>query len=170
MKRNTDLVTFGGKPVTLKGKIVKVGQTAKNFYGLSTDLQPVSLSDHKGKVRIISSVPSVDTGVCAQQTRRFNEEAARMENVQIITISNDLPFALGRFCAAEGIDKVITVSDQSDNDFGLKYGLLIEEYGLLARAVIVIDKEGIVRYVDLVGEIGEHPDYDKALEAVKSLL
>ena len=170
MKRNTDIVTFGGNPVTLKGKLVKPGQNAKNFMAVKSDLSPFNLSDFKGKVRIISSVPSVDTDVCAAQTRRFNEAAAALNDVHIFTISCDLPFALKRFCAAEGIDKLVTLSDHKDRDFGIKYGLLIEEFALLARAVIVIDKDDVVQYVDIVGEIAEHPDYDKALEAVKKLL
>ncbi len=170
MKRNTDIVTFGGNPVTLKGKLVKPGQNAKNFVAFKSDLSPFYFYDFQGKVRIISSVPSVDTDVCAAQTRRFNEAAAALNDVQIFTISCDLPFALKRFCAAEGIDKLVTLSDHKDRDFGIKYGLLIEEFALLARAVIVIDKDDVVQYVDVVGEIAEHPDYDKALEEVKKLL
>lgn len=170
MKRNTDIVTFGGNPVTLKGKLAKPGQNAKNFIAVKSDLSPFNFSDYQGKVRIISSVPSVDTEVCAMQTRRFNEAASALEDVQVFTISCDLPFALKRFCATEGIDNLITLSDHKGRDFGIKYGLLIEEFALLARAVIVIDKDDVVHYVDIVSEIAEHPDYDKALEAVKSLL
>lgn len=170
MKRNSNLVTFGGNPLTLMGRLIKKGHMAKNFTAVNADLQPFNLSDHMGKVRIISSVPSVDTGVCAQQTRRFNEEAAALPGVQVITISNDLPFALKRFCAAEGIDNLITVSDQKDRDFGIKYGLFIQELGLLARAIIVIDKDDEVRYFELVNEVAEHPDYDKAIEATRELL
>ncbi len=169
MKRNSDLVTFGGNPVTLMGKQIKEGHPAKNFIAMTNELKPFSLSEHQGKVRIISSVPSVDTDVCAQQTRRFNMEASSLEDVRIITISCDLPFALKRFCAAEGIDNLVTVSDSKDKDFGVKYGLLIEEFGILARAVIIIDKEDTVRYVEIVNEAGEHPDYDKALEAARKL-
>ena len=170
MKRNSDLVTFGGKPVTLMGRLVKPGQTAKNFFAVKENLQPFNLSEHSDQVRIISVVPSVDTDICAQQTRRFNEEASAMNDVQVITISCDLPFALKRFCAAEGIDNIITVSDHKDKDFGVKYGLLIEELGLLARAIVVIDKQDVVQYVEVVPEIAEHPDYDKALKAAKELM
>lgn len=170
MKRNNDLVTFGGNPVTLMGRMVNPGQTAKNFMAVNADLTPFNLSDHQGKLRIISTVPSVDTSVCAQQTRRFNEEAAKLNNVQVITISNDLPFALKRFCAAEGIENLVTVSDHKDRDFGIKYGLYIEELGLLARSIIVIDKDDEVKYFELVREIAEEPNYDKVLETVKSLL
>jgi thiol peroxidase len=170
MKRNTNVVTFGGNPVTLMGKMVKTGANAKNFMGLDAGLKPVQLSDFQGKVRIISSVPSVDTSVCADQTRRFNKEAAQLEGAQIITISCDLPFALGRFCAAEGIDNIVTISDHKETDFGVKYGFLIEEFRLLARGIVIVDQEDIVRYVEVVPEIGEHPDYDKALEEAKKLL
>lgn len=170
MKRTSNLVTFGGKPVTLMGKMVKTGSNAKNFIALGADLKPVSLSNFKGKVRIISSVPSVDTGVCAAQTRRFNQEAANLGDVQIVSISCDLPTALKRFCAAEGIDKVVTVSDHRDTDFGIKYGFLIEELRQLARGVIVIDRDDTVRYVEVVKEIGNEPDYDKALEVVRELI
>ncbi len=169
MKRNSDLVTFGGNPVTLMGKLIQEDLPAKNFVALTNDLKPFNLSDYQGKVRIISSVPSVDTDVCAQQTRRFNLEASKLENVQIITISCDLPFALKRFCAAEGIDNLVTVSDQKDKDYGIKYGLLVEELGILARAIVVIDKDDRVRYVEVVKEVAEHPDYDKAIAAAKKL-
>ncbi len=170
MKRNSDLVTFGGKPVTLMGRLVKPGQTAKNFFAVKENLQPFSLSENSNQVRIISVVPSVDTDICAQQTRRFNEEAAALKDIQVITISCDLPFALKRFCAAEGIDSIVTVSDHKDKDFGVKYGLLIEELGLLARAIVVVDKQDVVQYVEVVPEIAEHPDYEKALETAKALI
>ncbi len=170
MKRNTDLVTLGGNPVTLRGRLPKEGLMAKNFMALGTDLKPFSLSNFQGQVRILSSLPSVDTDVCAQQTRRFNLEASKMKNVQVITISNDLPFALKRFCSAEGIGNVLMVSDQKDRDFGVKYGLFIEEFGLLARAIIVIDQNDVIRYVEVVREISNQPDYEKALEVVNQLL
>lgn len=170
MNKNTGIITFMGNPFTLLGDMVKVGDKAQDFTVLANDLHPVKLSDYDGKIRIISSVPSVDTGVCAAQTRRFNVEAAKLGEVAILTISNDLPFALGRFCAAEGIDKVITLSDHKDTDFGLKYGFLIEELRLLTRGIVVIDKEGVVRYVEYVKEVTTHPDYDKALEAAAKLV
>ena len=116
---------------------------------------------------MISVVPSVDTGVCELQTIRFNEEANKIENVVILTISCDLPFALGKFCAAKGIDKAITVSDHRELDFGLKYGFVVEELRLLTRGIVVVDKEGIVKYVEYVPEVAEHPNYEKALEAIK---
>ncbi|HNQ59200.1 MAG TPA: thiol peroxidase [Bacteroidales bacterium] len=170
MKKNKGITTFMGKPVTLLGDMVQPGEIAPNFTALAADSKPVNLSDFKGKVIIISSVPSVDTGVCAAQTRRFNTEAASLGEVVILTISCDLPFALGRFCAAEGIDKVITLSDHKDTDFGLKYGFLIEELRLLNRGIVVIDREGIIRYIEYVKENTHHPDYDAAIAAARKLI
>ena len=170
MKRNEGIITFGGNPLTLNGEMIKVGDKAPEFTVIASDLTPHSLSEYQGKVRIISVVPSVDTGVCAAQTRRFNVEAAKLGDVVILTISNDLPFALGRFCAAEGIDKVITLSDHRASDFGLKYGFLIEELRLLARGIVVIDKEGIVQYVEFVKEATNHPDYDAAIAGATKLV
>ncbi len=170
MKRNSNIVTFGGNPVTLLGKMVKSGNHAKNFIATTPDFKPFRLSDHQGKVRIISSAASVDTDVCAEQTRRFNLEASKLEGIQVIHITCDLPFALKRFCAAEGIDKIITVSDHKDTDFGVKYGFLIEEYRLLTRVIVVIDQFDMVRYVEFVKEVSEHPDYDKALAAASELV
>lgn len=170
MKRTSNLVTFDGNPVTLMGKMVKTGSNAKNFIAVGADLNPVSLSRYQGKVRIISSILSVDMEICAAQTRRFNKEAANLDDVQIITISCDLPFALKRFCSAEGIDKVSTVSDYKDADFGIKYGFLIEELRLLARGVIVIDRDDTVRYIEIVKETRNEPDYAKVLEVVRELI
>lgn len=169
MKRNSNVVTFGGMPVTLMGKIAKIGQTAKNFTTVGTDLKNVNLSDYSNKIKIISSVPSIDTEVCAMQTRRFNEEATKFYDAVVLTVSCDLPFALKRFCAAEGIDKVITVSDHKSTDFGLKYGFLIEEFRLLARGIVIIDRKDIIQYIELVKDVTLHPDYNKALEMVRNL-
>lgn len=170
MKRNTHLVTFGGMPVTLVGKLIKPGMAAKNFTAVKGDMKTVRLSDFPGKVRIISSAASIDTDVCAEQARRFNVEASKLEGVQVIAISCDLPFALRRFCAAEGIDNIVTVSDHRETEFGIKYGFLMEELRLLARGIVVIDKADTVQYVEIVKEVGEHPDYDKALAAARKLL
>ena len=170
MKRNSNLVTLGGKPVTLVGKLIKAGMAAKNFSAVASDMTTVKLSDYAGQVKIISSAPSIDTDVCAAQTRRFNLEASKLDRVQVIAISCDLPFALKRFCAAEGIDKIVTVSDHRETDFGIKYGFLIEEFRLLARGIVVIDQYDTVRYVEVVKEVGDHPDYDKALKVVQELL
>ncbi len=170
MTRNSGVTTFMGNPLTLLGNMVKAGDKAYDFTAIGEGLKPVKLSDYDGKVRIISLVPSVDTGVCAAQTRKFNVEAANLGDVVILTISCDLPFALGRFCAAEGIDKVITLSDHKDTDFGLNYGFLIEELRLLNRGIVVVDKQGTVAYVEYVKENTEHPDYDKAIAEAKKLL
>lgn len=169
MEKRTGVITFAGGPVTLLGKEVKVGDVAPDFVALKNDLSPLKLSDLKGKTVIISVVPSVDTGVCELQTIRFNEEANKLDNVVILTISCDLPFALGKFCAAKGIDKAITVSDHRELDFGLKYGFVVEELRLLTRGIVVVDKDGVVKHVEYVPEITTHPDYDKALEVAKSL-
>ncbi|OLO40243.1 lipid hydroperoxide peroxidase [Alkalihalophilus pseudofirmus] len=161
-------VTFKGNPVTLLGNEVKVGETAPEFTVLANDLSPVTLADSKGKVRLISVVPSVDTGVCDQQTRRFNEEAAGLGDVQVLTVSVDLPFAQKRWCAAAGIENLQTVSDHRDLSFGKAYGVAIEELRLLARAVFVIDANDKVSYVEYVSEATNHPNYEAAIEAVKA--
>lgn len=170
MEKRTGVVTFKGNPITLLGPEVKVGAKAPDFTVLSTSLEPVKLSDFSGQVRIISVVPSVDTPVCSLQTRHFNQDAAQLEGVLILSVSVDLPFALAKYCAAEGIESVKTLSDHKELDFGLKYGFVIEELRLLARGTVVVDKEGIVRYVEYVKEITEQPDYEKALAAAKSCL
>lgn len=137
---------------------------------LANDLSTVTLADSKGKVRLISVVPSIDTGVCAQQTRKFNEEAAGLsEDVSILTISVDLPFAQARWCGAEGIDAVQVVSDHRDLSFGEAYGVVIQELRLLARSIFVIDQNDKVAYVEYVSEVTDHPDYEQAIEAVKKL-
>lgn len=163
-------VTFHNDPVTLLGTQVTVGDTAPEFSVLANDLSEVKLSDSKGKVRLISVVPSIDTGVCSAQTRKFNEEAAALgDDVQILTVSVDLPFAQARWCAAEGIDAVQTVSDHRDLSFGEAFGTIIQELRLLTRSVFVIDKDDKVTYVEYVSEVTDHPDYEKALSAVKEL-
>ncbi len=161
---------MGGNPVTLMGKLVKPHMQAKNFFGVYPDLQIMRLSDFSGKVRIISTLTSIDTDVCAEQTKRFNLEASKLPEVQLITISCDLPFAFKRFCASEGISKLVAVSDHRETDFGIKYGLLIAEYRLLARSIVIIDQYDLVRYFELVREVGDHPNYEKALAVAKGLL
>lgn len=168
--KRTGIVTMKGNPLTLVGNEIKVGDKAPDFTVLTNDMQMYSLKDAGNKVKIVSVVPSLDTGVCELQTIHFNEEAAELGDVVILTISVDLPFAQKRFCGAKGIDKVITLSDHRDLSFGLQYGFVLEELRLLARGVIVIDQENVVRYVEYVGEVAEQPDYDKALEAVKQLI
>lgn len=163
-------ITFKGKPVTLIGPELKVGDSAPNFSVLANDLSPVTLDDTKGSVRIISVVPSLDTGVCDQQTRRFNEEAAKLPTVNVLTVSVDLPFAQSRWCGAAGIENVQTLSDHRDLSFGEAYGVLIKEMRLLARAVFVIDSNDQITYVEYVPEVTNHPDYEAPILAAKRAL
>ena len=164
-------ITFKGGPLTLVGEPVSVGQAAPDFTAAANDLSPYKLSNDKGKVVVISAVPSLDTPVCDTQTRRFNETAAALgDDVVILTVSMDLPFAQGRWCGAAGVDQVKTVSDYKGADFGNKYGLLIKELHLLARAVLVVDQSGTVQYCQLVSEVTEEPDYDAAIGAARKLL
>jgi thiol peroxidase len=164
-------VTMKGKPLILVGNEVKVGQPAPDFEVIANDMSSVKLSSFKGKVCIICSVPSLDTSVCDTETRRFNEEAQRLgEGVVVLTISMDLPFAQKRWCGAADVKNVQTLSDYRYASFGNVYGVLIKELRLLARAVFIIDKKGIIRYVQIVDELTNEPDYDSALEAVGKLL
>ena len=171
MQERANIVTMKGDPLTLLGSSVQVGQTAPDFTVVDNHLSPVKLSDFRGKIVVISSVPSLDTEVCDKQTRRFNEEATKLGNkVVILTISMDLPFAQSRWCGAAGVKQVKTLSDYRQADFGMKYGLLIKELRLLARAVMVMDVKGVVQYEQLVPEIATEPDYDAAIAVVKKLL
>lgn len=160
-------ITFKGNQVTLLGNEVKVGDQAPDFKVLANDLSEVSLQDSKGSVRLISVVPSIDTGVCDAQTRRFNEEAANLGNVKVLTVSVDLPFAQKRWCGANGIENVQTLSDHRELSFGEAYGVAIKELRLLARAVFVVDANDKVTYVEYVSEATDHPNYDAAIEAAK---
>ncbi|KGX89125.1 thiol peroxidase [Pontibacillus litoralis] len=160
-------VTFKGNQVTLLGNEVKVGDKAPQFTVLANDLSEVSLRDYKGNVKLISVVPSIDTGVCDAQTRKFNEEADKLENVNVLTVSMDLPFAQARWCGANGVDKVDTLSDHRDASFGEAFGVLIQELRLLARAVFVVDSNDEIVYVEYVPEATNHPNYDAALQAAK---
>jgi thiol peroxidase len=160
-----------GNPLTLIGQEIKPGNPAPDFESLDNELKPVRLSSFRGKVVVISAVPSLDTPVCDMETRRFNSEAAKLsENIVILTISMDLPFAQKRWCGAAGVDKVVTLSDHREAEFGNAYGVLIKELRLLARAVFVVDAEGVVRYVQLVKEVAEEPDYDAVISAAKNLV
>ncbi|KZZ85660.1 thiol peroxidase [Bacillus sp. SJS] len=161
-------ITFKGNPVTLPNKEVKKGDKAPDFRVLANDLSEVKLEDSKGKIRIVSVVPSIDTGVCDAQTRKFNEEAAKLENVTVLTISNDLPFAQKRWCAANGLENVVTLSDHRDLSFGEAYGVAIKELRLLARSVFVIDSNNEVVHAEYVSEATNHPDYEAAIEAAKA--
>lgn len=164
----TGVVTLKGNPMTLEGKGVEVGQKAPDFTVTGTDMKPISLSDYRGKTVVISSVPSIDTPVCSTETRTFNERAADIsQDIVILTISVDLPMAQSRWCAAEGVDRVVMGSDYKDRSFAEAFGLRMAENGLLARAVYVVDADGVVRYEQIVPEIASEPDYDAALKAAR---
>ncbi len=171
MTERTGLVTMKGNPVTLVGNEVKVGNQAPDFTVVDNDLSPVRLSSFRGKVCILSAVPSLDTPVCDLETRRFNQEAERLgPDVTILTISMDLPFAQQRWCGAADVTRVQTLSDHRDAEFGQAYGVLIKDLRLLARAVFVVDAAGTIRYIQLVPEIAEEPEYEAVLAATKELL
>lgn len=166
-----DAVMLKGKPVTLIGDEVKVGQKASDFKVLAHDLVEKTLGDFKGKIKLIASVPSLDTPICDLQIKRFNDEASKIsKDVVIIFISMDLPFAQKRFCQEFNINKIKTLSDHRDADFGVKYGVLIKELRLLARAIFLIDKDDTIRYVEYVKEIGTPPNYEAALNAIKNIV
>jgi thioredoxin-dependent peroxiredoxin len=158
------IVTFRGNPLTLLGNALKVGDKAPPFTALDKGLAPVSLSDFAGKIKIISVTPSLDTPVCNLQATTFNKSAGSLSpDIALINVSMDLPFAIARFCSAEGIDKLQTLSDHRDASFGLAYGVLVEELRLLARSIFVIDKTDAIRYIEIVPEMTNEPNYDRAL-------
>ena len=162
-------VTFKGNPLTLIGPEIKLGAKAPDFQVLGGDLSTVTLQSFKGKTKLISVVPSLDTPVCDQQTRRFNEEASKLpSDVQVITISMDLPFAQKRFCSTAGINRVQVFSDHRDASFGQAYGTLIKELRLLTRSIFVIGPDDKVQYVEYVKEVTNHPNYDAALNFFKA--
>lgn len=164
-------VTFQGQPLTVLGDPVRVGDKAPEFTVLANDLTERHLRDYAGKVKLISVVPSLDTGICDAQTRRWNEEAARFgDNVVVLTISADLPFAQARWCGAAGVERVITLSDHRDMSFGTAYGTYIKELRLEQRAVFIVDENDVVRYAQYVPEIVQHPDYEGALAALREVL
>ena len=163
-------ISFKGTPVTIEDKL-NVGEVFPNFRAVTKTLSEFELADYKGKKVIVNTFPSVDTGVCALQLTRFNQEAANFDkDVQLLTISADLPFALGRYCADKGIENALTASDHKELDFGLKYGFVIKELRLLTRGTVIVDKEGTVQYVEYVPEVATEPDYSKALEVIKTLI
>jgi thiol peroxidase len=171
MDERKGMITMKGNPLTLAGKALKVGDRAPDFGVLDNNLSPVSLGAYKGKVCIISAVPSLDTPVCDMETRRFNEEAANLsKDIVILTVSMDLPFAQKRWCGAAGVDKVITLSDHKDASFGAAYGVLIKELRLLARAVFVVDRKGVIQYIEVVKEVTQEPNYEAALQAARKLV
>lgn len=159
------VATFKGNPLTLMGPDVKVGNKAPNFTVLANDLSEITLDTYRGQTRLIISVPSLDTPVCDRETRRFNEEAAKLPNVKVLVISMDLPFAQSRWCGAAGIANVVTASDHRDASFATAYGVLIKELRLDARAVFVIDPEDRIVYKEIVSEVTSEPNYEAALKA-----
>ena len=165
------IVTVKGNPVTLIGSEVKVGDKAADFIVLDGALKEIKLSDFAGKIKVISVSASLDTPVCDMQARRFNQESTQLpRDVVILNITMDLPFAISRFCTTAGIDKVQAYSDHRDASFGNAYGVLIKELRLLARSIFIIDKNDVIQYIEIVPELTSHPDYDKALGALKRLL
>ncbi len=171
MQEHSGAITMKGNPLTLVGPQLSAGDAAPDFEVLDNDLNPVKLSSYKGKICILSVVPSLDTPVCDMQTRRFNDEASKLsDDVAILTISMDLPFAQKRWCGAAGVDKVETLSDHRNAAFGEAYGVLIKELRLLARGIFVVDQQGTIQYSQLVKEVTEEPDYDAVIEAAKKLL
>jgi len=171
MEERTGIITMKGNPLILLGNQLQVGDAAPEVELLDNDLSKTNLSSFRGKICVISAVPSLDTPICDIETRRFNEEAGNLgPDVSIITVSMDLPFAQKRWCGAAGIEKVTTLSDHFDASFGMSYGILIKELRLLARAIFVIDREGIIQYIQIVKEVAEEPDYDAVIEAVKKLV
>ncbi|OKP80689.1 2-Cys peroxiredoxin [Paenibacillus helianthi] len=170
-QERTGVATFKGNPITLVGPELKAGDTAPDFVIGKNLLEEASLSDYSGKIKLISVVPSLDTGVCDAQTRRFNTEAAELgDDVVILTISMDLPFAQARWCGAAGIDRVVTLSDHKEASFGQAYGVLIKEFRLDMRSIFVVDKNNTLAYVEYLAEMSEHPNYEAAVAAVKALL
>ncbi len=171
MQERKGIIASKGKPLTLLGPEIRVGDKAPDFRVVDNAMTTVTLGDYRGKVKVITSVPSLETSVCDAETRRFNQEAATLPgNVVVLTISMDLPFAQRRWCAAAGIERVKTLSDYQDRSFASAYGVLIKETKLLSRSVFVVDGNDVVRYIQHVGEVGTEPDYDAALGAVKNLL
>ncbi|MBL86411.1 MAG: lipid hydroperoxide peroxidase [Winogradskyella sp.] len=162
-------VTLGGAPVETIGELPKVGSKAPNFKLTDTDLKDHNLSEFEGSRLVLNIFPSVDTGTCAQSVRTFNEKASKLENTKVLCISKDLPFAMARFCGAEGLDNVISLSDYKTGQFGKDYGLAFSSGSfetLLSRCVVVIDSDGTVLYTEQVSEIADEPDYSSALSSL----
>jgi thioredoxin-dependent peroxiredoxin len=170
MEERTGITSFQGDPVTLLGPSLAVGDKAPDFRVVDTSLTPVTTADFRGKTRIICTVPSLDTPVCDTETRRFNQEAVRLDaGIVVLVISLDLPFAQKRWCAAAGIDRVTTLSDYQERSFALAYGVLVKELQLLSRSIFVVDGDDTIRYIQHVPEITAEPDYAEVLEAAKGL-
>lgn len=170
MTERAAAITLKGNPMTLIGDALKAGDKAPAFTLKANDMSDKTLKDFAGKVKILSVVPSLDTPVCDTETRKFNEAAGKLgDGVIVLTVSVDLPMAQKRWCAAAGVDNVVTLSDFKDHSFGKAYGVRIKEIGLLARQVMVIDKNDTIQYVELVPEVAQEPNYDAALAAAKKL-
>ncbi len=170
MQERKGIVTFKGNPMTLLGPEIRTGDKAPDFRVVDNGLSPVTLGDFTGKVKVICTVPSLDTPVCDAETRRFNQEAAKLSaDAVVLTVSMDLPFAQKRWCGAAGVDRVRTLSDYQDRSFASAWGVLIKELSLLSRSVFVVDANDVVRYVQHVKEVTNEPDYDAVLEAAKKL-
>jgi thiol peroxidase len=162
-------ITFKGNPLTLLGPELKPGDKAPDFEVVDKTMQPVTLAKTTGAVRIFSIVPSLDTPVCDMQTKRFNEESAKAGNLTIYTISMDLPFAQARWCSSFGVDNVVMLSDHRNGSFGLAYGTLIKEWRILSRAIFVLDQNDVIRYVEYVKGVADHPNYEAALAKAREL-
>lgn len=168
MTEAKNTIKFKGNPLTLVGSRPSTGEAAPDFEVLANDLSPVKLSEQQGKVLVICSVPSLDTPVCDTEVRKFNEQATSLgDDVAVLAISMDLPFAQNRWCGAAGVKNVQTLSDHNQADFGNAFGVLIKELRLLARAVFIVDKKGVIRYIEIVDELTNEPDYEAALKAAK---
>lgn len=163
------MTTFKGEFVTIIGKQLKVGEQLPDFTLVNPDLVKQSLADFEGKKKVLSIVPSVDTGICDAQTRQFNQSLSDMENTVVLTVSCDLPFAQKRWCGASGIENALLLSDYYNQSFGNAYGVLMEEWHLLARAVIVANEQNEITYVEYLDNVNSHPDYEAAINAVKEL-
>ena len=162
-------ITLGGNPIHTNGELPTIGSKATDFKLVKTDLSNVSLADFAGKTLVLNIFPSVDTGTCAASVRHFNADASKLTDIVVLCISRDLPFAQKRFCGAEGLDNVISLSDFKDGSFGKNYGLEMTDgplAGLHSRVVIVIDAQGVVKYTEQVGEIADEPNYEAALAAL----
>jgi thioredoxin-dependent peroxiredoxin len=162
--------TLKGNPLTLVGPELKVGDKAPEFEVVDTSLAPVTLAQTGSAVRIVSVVPSLDTPVCDAQTKRFNDELAKLPGLEVLAVSMDLPFAQKRWCGAFGVDHVKMLSDHKSGSFGANYGTLIKELRIESRAIFVLDKDNVIRHVQYVKEVADHPDYDAALKVAKSLV
>ncbi len=170
LTQTQNLVKANDKYVTLLGTQVNIGDQAPNFKVVDKNFAPIRLSDFKDQTLLISALPSLDTGVCSLQTKRFNKEAAKLpKNITILTISNDLPFAQKRFCKVENVNKIKVLSDSVWRNFGESYGLIIKDMGILTRAIFIIDSQGKIKYKELVANISQHPNYESALAAVKDI-